>query len=72
MAAARRPRRPTEVPRVPGAGKCDRHAPDVDPLILQPPVIVPMSEEQFQRAASALAELLLWAWEQERDERRAA
>jgi hypothetical protein len=43
-----------------------------DTLKLQSPIIVPMSEEQFERAASTLAELLLWAWEQERDERPAA
>jgi hypothetical protein len=41
-------------------------------LTLLPPVIVPMNEEQFDRAASTLAELLLWAWQQERDERQAA
>lgn len=41
-------------------------------LVLERPVIVPMTEEQFERAASTLAELLLWAWDQERDERRAA
>lgn len=69
MAAARQPR-PADVASTPLPGKRARPGADDNSLILQPAVIVPMSEEQFQRAASVLAELLLWAWEQERDERR--
>jgi hypothetical protein len=33
-------------------------------LTLLPPTIVPMTEEQYQRAVSALAELLRWAVEE--------
>ena len=49
-----------------------RRAPEDDPLTLEPAVVVPMSGEQLQRAAATLAELLLWAWEQEPDQRQAA
>ena len=48
------------------------HALDEVPLIVQPPAIVPMSEEQLQRAVATLVELLLWERERERDVQRAA
>ena len=45
---------------------------DDEAVSLLPAVIVPMSEEQLQKAAATLAELLLWAWEQEPDLRQVA
>jgi hypothetical protein len=39
---------------------------------LLPPAIVPMTEEQHRRAVPALAELLVWAMEEHREERQAA
>jgi hypothetical protein len=53
------------------AGKKQSSVSDQE-LTLQPPIIVPMTQEQFERAASILAELMLWAWKQKRDEREAA
>jgi hypothetical protein len=42
-------------------------------VTMQPPTIVPMTDEQHRRAVAALAELLLWAMENDRhDERLAA
>ena len=42
-------------------------------LTVRPPAIVPMTDEQHRRAVVALAELLLWAMENDRrEERRAA
>jgi hypothetical protein len=42
-------------------------------LTMQPPAIVPMTDEQHRRAVTALAELLLWAMENDRhEEQRAA
>jgi len=59
-------------PRATGAETGDGHALDEVPLIVQPPAIVPMSEEQLQRAVATLVELLLWERERERDVQRAA
>jgi hypothetical protein len=39
---------------------------------LLPPAIVPMTEEQHRRAVAALAELLMRAMEEGREERQAA
>jgi hypothetical protein len=42
-------------------------------LTVRPPTIVPMTDEQHRQAVAALAELLLWAMENDRrEERRAA
>jgi len=46
---------------------------DATELTVQPPRIVPMTDEEHRRAVAALAELLLWAMENDRrEERRAA
>ena len=37
-------------------------------LTLLPPTIVPMTEEQHRRAVAALAELLMWAMEEGRED----
>jgi hypothetical protein len=41
-------------------------------LTLLPPAIVPMTQEQHRRAVAALAELLMWAMEEGREEQQAA
>ena len=46
---------------------------DATEVTVRPPRIVPMTDEQHRRAVAALAELLLWAMENDRhDERPAA
>lgn len=41
-------------------------------LTLLPPAIVPMTEDQHRRAVAALAELLMWAIEEARQDMQAA
>jgi hypothetical protein len=45
---------------------------DATEVTVRPPHIVPMTDEQHHRAVAALAELLLWAMENDRHEERQA
>jgi hypothetical protein len=42
------------------------------PIKLQPPTFVPMTEQEYREAVSAIAELLLWVWEVKRQQHPAA
>jgi len=42
------------------------------PISLQPPTFVPMTEQEYREAVSAIAELLLWVWEVKRQQHPAA
>jgi hypothetical protein len=42
------------------------------PITLQPPTFVPMTEQEYRDAVSAIAELLLWVWEVKRQQHPAA
>jgi hypothetical protein len=42
------------------------------PITLQPPTFVPMTEQEYREAVSAIAELLLWVWEVKRQQHPAA
>ena len=42
------------------------------PIKLQPPTFVPMSDQEYREAVSAIAELLLWVWEVKRQQHPAA
>lgn len=42
------------------------------PIKVQPPTFVPMTEQEYREAVSAIAELLLWVWEVKRQQHPAA
>jgi hypothetical protein len=42
------------------------------PITLQPATFVPMTEQEYREAVSAIAELLLWVWEVNRQQHPAA
>ena len=52
--------------------RSDRAPSERTPIKLQPATFVPMTEQEYREAVSAIAELLLWVWEVKRQQHPAA